>query len=499
MKKFTLTLLALLSLALPATAQIRDTARVYDTVTEADTFYLFPAYRPCINPMIYLPIPGGIMMQEYVATDTVTVYGVAITMENHYEGLLDIDTNNGYSKLYQALMMNRMGVSPINPRAFSFSIVDTVSLYRAHPRFCWFHYEGDCDSAKSLVTPCYEFYFDTPTRINNVTDTFYVGRNYQNTVISPDVRFFPNEYGGEFDASLPGTIYQGGLGYDGIGLDLFFHLVSPHDKKWGVAFPIIGFRCGPVKQYWLEEYGGNYAIVRWRSTEEGTLYNVRLVGDDGSDTTVVTPDTVYVFNNLSDSVRYNVMLRRQCHYATSNYDTTVHSDWASSIYFGTSLLSTVWRTVTVGVNNPHWGAVNGGGVYADSSTVTLIAGAYEGYAFDAWNDGVTDNPRQVLVTSDTAFTAIFRDVEDTVGIMRPGAEGFTLRPNPAHGTVQIQLPTSAKGGLLTLCDLTGRELEVRTVTATTMEWDVSALPAGAYLIKLTTPQGSATKKLTVSR
>ena len=466
---------------------------VFDTLTDADSCYLFSLPKPCFYPDTYQVAPGSVLVQEYVTTDTVTVYGVALTLRNTYNYPI-----YGYSNIIQARLMNHRGPSSYHELLYSMQMVDTVTLYRSHPRFCWFTYKSDdeCPVKDSFTVPCYELYFDTPAQINRVTDTFYVGLEHDF-----GWTFQPMYFGGRYDNSLPSHIYTS-LGENSFGInsdDYFSHETNPSSKIWGIAFPIIGFRCGPVKQYWLEEYGGNYAIVRWRSTEEGTLYNVRLVGDDGSDTTVVTPDTVYVFNNLSDSVRYNVMLRRQCHYATSNYDTTVHSDWASSIYFGTSLLSTVWRTVTVGVNNPHWGAVNGGGVYADSSTVTLIAGAYEGYAFDAWNDGVTDNPRQVLVTSDTAFTAIFRDVEDTVGIMRPGAEGFTLRPNPAHGTVQIQLPTSAKGGLLTLCDLTGRELEVRTVTATTMEWDVSALPAGAYLIKLTTPQGSATKKLTVSR
>ncbi|MCR5445322.1 MAG: T9SS type A sorting domain-containing protein [Bacteroidales bacterium] len=92
--------------------------------------------------------------------------------------------------------------------------------------------------------------------------------------------------------------------------------------------------------YSLDTYAGDSAVLRWRNAELGTLYNVRLVGSDGSDTTFVTADTTITLNQLSDSVHYNVMLRRQCHLATSNYDTTVYSDWLSYISFGNSIVDT---------------------------------------------------------------------------------------------------------------------------------------------------------------
>ncbi len=266
---------------------------------------------------------------------------------------------------------------------------------------------------------------------------------------------------------------------------------------WGLAFPIIGFRCGNLKNYWLEEYGGHYAIVKWRNMEPGAMYQVRLVGEDGSDTTIVTPDTVYVFNWLSDSVRYNVKLRKQCHYCTSNYDTTVYSGWTDPIYFGTTIPPTVWRTVSTSTNHVAWGIVYGGGVYADSSTVTLTAQPFYDFEFESWSDSSTANPRQIFVVSDTSFTAIFHEIVDTVGIIHPVIEGFMLQPNPARGTVQILLPIAAQGGRLSVCDIAGRELEVRTVASTTMEWDLKDLPTGTYLFKLETSQGTAIHKLII--
>ena len=408
-------------------AQLHEQGRVYDIVTDADTFYLFPSFKPCFTPQKYVWAPLTVMMQEYVSTDTVTVYGVAITVENHWSPSLD-DQNENYNKKYRALLMRRLGPSPISNHV-SMEFIDSVSFKRAHSRYCRFMYEDECDEKKTLVTSCYEFYFDTPEQINRMTDTFYVGR-YLN---SDNVPYFgPEEYGGEYSTSIPSTIYQS-HDYTGDALDMFVHCNGYQDRKWGVAFPIIGFRCGPMRYYWLDSYAGDSAVVRWRSVEQGTLFNVRLTGNDGTDTTIVTTDTVIVLTQLSDSVRYNVMLRKQCHYCTSNYDTTVYGQWTQAIGFGA-----------------------GGGS-------------------DTTGGG-----------SDT-----------TSAIVQARGVDFVLSPNPAHGTVDVQLPAEALGGRLTLCDLAGRELINLAVEESWMEIDISELPSGAYLVKLATAMGTVTKKLLV--
>ena len=472
-------------------AQLCDTNRVYDTVTDADTFYLFPPFKPCFMPWRYDWAPGRVMVQEYVATDTVTVYGVALTFGKPSD---NIDTSNyNFRTRYNFLLMNRIGPSPTSVLEYTFGRIDSVSFLRSHPRFCWFRYEDDCDKLE-MTTCCYEFYFDTPAKINRVVDTFYVGRErnfYGVTSIA-----VPEEYGGEYSPSIPSTIYSGSFGYTGNDLNHFQHCVGNSDRKWGVAFPIIGFRCGPVKHYWLDSCSRTSAILYWRNAEVGATYNVRLVGEDGSDTTFITTDTTIDLVGLSDSVRYSVMLRKQCHYATSNYDTTVYSPWSVSS-FGTTIPPTVWRTVTVTSGNPGRGTVSGGGMYADSTTATLVASAFPGYEFDTWSDGSSYNPRSVLVTSDTSFKAYFRVAPDTTGIALLEDGDFLLRPNPTHGTVQVLLPTAAIGGHLALCDLKGRELEVHTVTDTTMDLDVSHMPAGTYLMRLTTAKGESAKKLVV--
>ena len=83
-------------------------------------------------------------------------------------------------------------------------------------------------------------------------------------------------------------------------------------------------------------------------------------------------------------------------------------------------------TVTVLSNNSAWGSVSGSGNFAYGSIDTLTAIPYGNYIFGQWSDGVTSNPRYLLVTGDTTLTAQFS----------PGNCTLTLfSNNSAWGTV----------------------------------------------------------------
>ena len=58
-------------------------------------------------------------------------------------------------------------------------------------------------------------------------------------------------------------------------------------------------------------------------------------------------------------------------------------------------------------SNNAWGTASGSGVYAYSTTATISATPEYGYHFTTWSDGVTDNPRTIIVTRDTMLTALF--------------------------------------------------------------------------------------------
>ncbi len=79
--------------------------------------------------------------------------------------------------------------------------------------------------------------------------------------------------------------------------------------------------------------------------------------------------------------------------------------------------------VTTESANPAMGSTSGDGRFSDLTDVVITATPEPGYLFSHWNDSVTDNPRTVFVTQDTAFTAYFR-------------------PAPPSATPQVTAPTT---------------------------------------------------------
>lgn len=337
MKRFCLVLIAIWAyinvaaqVNVPDAVGVYESARVYDVVTDTDSCYYYTVPKPCIKPVPQGRLSGyRRLVQQYVTSDTLTIYGVAFTVFNttSYPGGNPFHANQTHFRA----IINTLFEHTANPVYATYEYImhleDTVTMNRAHPRFCWFLYKDDCNVAKSMTVPCYELYFDTPDHINVMNDTFYVGYEW-----SEDYTLNPQLYGGEFDNSLPGTLY--GSFTQMVGDSVYTNFDYYAEKLWGVAFPIIGFRCGPMEEYWVDSLAADSALVRWRKVEQGTLFNVRLVGSDGSDTTYVTADTSLALGGLADTVRYNVMLRKQCRYTTTNYDTTVYGAWLSTLSFG---------------------------------------------------------------------------------------------------------------------------------------------------------------------
>ena len=65
-------------------------------------------------------------------------------------------------------------------------------------------------------------------------------------------------------------------------------------------------------------------------------------------------------------------------------------------------------TITVESDHPGWGSVTGGGTYYYGDTIQISATAHLGFEFESWDDGNTDNPRDIIVTEDHTYTAHFR-------------------------------------------------------------------------------------------
>ena len=103
-----------------------------------------------------------------------------------------------------------------------------------------------------------------------------------------------------------------------------------------------------------------------------------------------TPNPGFVFERWSDSITDNP---RE---VIVTQDSTFIAWFTSGQY-----------TITVVSDNPAWGYVTGGGTFHYGDTIQIAATANLGFAFYNWDDGNTDNPREVIVTNNQTFTAHF--------------------------------------------------------------------------------------------
>ena len=81
------------------------------------------------------------------------------------------------------------------------------------------------------------------------------------------------------------------------------------------------------------------------------------------------------------------------------------------------------RSVSVSVNSKTFGYVSGAESYHYGDTVTFTATPATGYHFVKWSDGNTDNPRTLVVTSDSLLNALFE------------INTYTIATNAENGTV----------------------------------------------------------------
>ena len=73
-------------------------------------------------------------------------------------------------------------------------------------------------------------------------------------------------------------------------------------------------------------------------------------------------------------------------------------------------------TIETAVIPLNSGIVTGGGNYPYGDTITLEAVANPGFIFERWTDSITDNPREVVVTQDSTFIAMFSPRQYTITV-----------------------------------------------------------------------------------
>ena len=106
-------------------------------------------------------------------------------------------------------------------------------------------------------------------------------------------------------------------------------------------------------------------------------------------------------------------------------------------------------TVTVASANEQMGKAYGGGQFDAGATVRIWGTPEIGYQFERWNDGNTDNPRNITVNGNVTYTAYFKTIgsgTDTTGGGgdNPGdfTASFVVDGTPYNGIALVSMGQS---------------------------------------------------------
>jgi hypothetical protein len=100
-------------------------------------------------------------------------------------------------------------------------------------------------------------------------------------------------------------------------------------------------------------------------------------------------------------------------------------------------------------------------------------------------------------SDNVAFSSLDIAIVCTVGILEPSAPvfPFMIVPNPASGQIFISFPVNMNGKIMEIRNMAGQIVKAEKITDETS--DVSALPAGAYLVSVNTDGAIYRQKLIV--
>jgi uncharacterized repeat protein (TIGR02543 family) len=169
-----------------------------------------------------------------------------------------------------------------------------------------------------------------------------------------------------------------------------------------------------IKDMRVEEAIAQYNITvnannsAWGSVTGGGPYNA------GTNCTITaTPASGYQFQSWKKNgtvVSTNL-----------SYTFTVTENATYTAYFGEIPIN--YYTIDTEVNPANAGSVSGGGTFQEGSSITLTATANNGYEFDHWQDGNTQNPRTITVTQNATYTATFSQLEYTITVYANPTDG----------------------------------------------------------------------------
>lgn len=147
----------------------------------------------------------------------------------------------------------------------------------------------------------------------------------------------------------------------------------------------------------------------------------------------------------------------------ASYSFTATEDATYTAIFGEPAVT--YYTISTDVNPANAGTVSGAGTYPAGYSLTLTVAANTGYAFVQWNDGNTDNPREITVNGDATYTAQFSMIDYVLTVSANPAEGGAVTGSGTfhYGDV-VEITATANEGYTFLNWNDGNTAPTRYVT-----------------------------------
>lgn len=143
------------------------------------------------------------------------------------------------------------------------------------------------------------------------------------------------------------------------------------------------------------------------------------------------------------------------------------------------------------------GRVEGTGMYEEGSQYFLQAFPAEGYEFDYWVDETNIEvyiPRlSGEVTRSVNLFAYFKPIVGNEDL-NPIGKALRISPNPASETILVQCD-EYEMNMVRIYDLAGKEIFRQSMAAHELTVRIAEWPMGTYIVRVDTPNGSASKKL----
>ncbi len=449
----------------------------------AKRYYAFENYTP--KP---LKIKGVAIMVSHIITNPTNPDGYHSVQDHVWDS----------SKAPEAVYLYRYDSTETDTNVGPLKLVDSARWDTLTPK--WYRLQSTADGRwPSSTRYCYvyEVMFDT-THI--LQDAFYIGGSCRSNVHyydaepgwKPGWHHFPTYYLTVANYNQASTRPR-----ENIKVHVKKDMASSPEGPWHF-FPSDTNQW--LISYCTPGYGPMAAIIDTMMIVDASSSDTAMgmVSGSGSfpessfHTITATPKRGFRFLQWNDGITDNP--RTFC----------LTWDTAFTAIFGDDQLLVVSTTA----NDPAMGYVTGCGYNfysGDTATLTAIPTNPALYAFSHWNDGITDNPRRIEVLSDTSFIAYFESLCDTIYSSITSVEAkslFTLTPNPTTGEVTLQVNSEKlkdKSCTVTVLDAAGHEVLRTTLNSqpSTLNLNLSSLPAGTYFVTLQTPTTTATKKLII--